>query len=545
MITASTLITLFVVFLGGHFALALFRPSRRRGAAELHGTALLLGLALLPALVTGLALAIGPLGVGLTRALAAVLCAGGAIALYRRHQLKPSMEARPPLRSPRSAEELLCLLGFGLILAFGAFIVFYTATMPMHIFDPVFHFAYKGKLLYSEGLMTSSWMDVEDSLGRIITHPDYPPGVGALEAFCGWIGGVFSEDAARPLFALFALALGAFLFGTLKDLGRSGSWLAPITGTLLWLSTPFLYYSRLPHDNWVKGAYGLFFGPDAAQAKYGDTIGPKGPILGEWSTPDGWTLDGAGDLPLAALFCSGFIVLLRFVLTDRERRDTADLLIAGALLGGGALMKNEGLALLPVVVIAIGITWLLELRRKPATALKGRALSTPSALALTMIVALVVASPWLAVRGDIPTIGEDYPSRLSPSGLLESWSSTQPVHLSPSTNEIAEVPVPRIVGGGFLDAFTQIPRFGIVWLLFLATCVLGLARPKRFLRTPAFPAALVVLGACALYALVLLVTPWNLEALFNTAIPDRLIFHVAPLAIFASILILDHSGERE
>jgi hypothetical protein len=543
MITLSTLITGFVLFLGGHCALALFHPTRTKRPSERHATALLLGLALVPALVIGLVLAIGPLGPILARALALALAVGGTFALFRTRECNKAKRA--PLRLPCNGEEYFGLIGFIAILIFGAFIVFYTATMPMHIFDPVFHFAYKGKLLYSEGLMTSSWMDVEDSIGRVITHPDYPPGVGAIEALCGWLGGTFSEDAARPLFALFALAAAAFLFGTLKDLGRRGSWLAPVTGTLMWLAMPFLYYSRLPHKDWGKGVYGLFFGPDAAEAKYGSTIGPKGPIAGEWSMPDGWTLDGAGDLPLAALFSCGFIILLRFVFAKRDQRDTADILIAGTLFGGGALMKNEGLALLAVAAVVFGLTWLLGLLRGAKQDAEGSRLMIPFAVGLALVVALIVASPWLAVRADIPTIGEDYPSRLSPSGLAESWNATQAVRISRVTSEVAQVPVPRIVAGGFADAFTHIPRFGLVWILFLASVLFGLARPKRLLYSPALPAALAVVGACALYALVLFVTPWNLDALFKTAIPDRLIFHVAPLAIFASILIIDSTGERE
>jgi hypothetical protein len=340
----------------------------------------------------------------------------------------------------------------------------------------------------------------------------------------------------------------------LRDMGPRESRRGAITGALLWLAMPFLYYSRLPHKDWGKGAYGLFFGPDAAEAKFGVEVGPKGPIPGEWSMPDGWTLDGAGDLPLAALFCGGFLILLRYLKAPGRERDSADLMIAGTLLGGGALMKNEGLALLGVAAVALGIPWLLSLvgRKRgaaaelaePTTAASESKLATPLAIGAALLVALVISSPWLAVRGDIPTIGEDYPSRLSASGLAESWNATQPVRVSRVTSEVAEVGVPRIVAGGFFTAFTHIPRFGIVWLLFFGSLVFGIARPKRLLGTPAFPAALAVCGACALYALVLFVTPWNLDALFKTAIPDRLIFHVAPLAIFASILILDHPTEE-
>jgi hypothetical protein len=196
----------------------------------------------------------------------------------------------------------------------------------------------------------------------------------------------------------------------------------------------------------------------------------------------------------------------------------------------------------------VAMTWLVDLarsRRSTRASPESAGLPVPLALALSLLVACVVASPWLAVRGSIPTIGEDYPSRLSPAGLAESWNGTQEVRSLDTPGQTEQQGIPGIVSGGFATAVTNVPRFGVLWLLFFGALLLGLLRPKRLTSSPALGAALTVLGAFGLYALVLFVTPWNLEALFRTAIPDRLIFHVAPLAIFASILILDHVDQDE
>ena len=145
----------------------------------------------------------------------------------------------------------------------------------------------------------------------------------------------------------------------------------------------------------------------------------------------------------------------------------------------------------------------------------------------------------------MPTIGEDYPSRLSPTGLTEAWGSRQLILTDLSSAEPPSERVPLIVLGGSVDATTSLPRFGLVWPLFALALVLGLLRPRAMAAGPALGAALCVVGAFALYALVLLVTPWNLSHLFKTAIPDRLILHVLPLAVWTTCLVLGPAPEPE
>lgn len=528
MITLATLIAALAIWGLGRIVLSQAAPSQRT-RLEVHSLAVLVGFALWACLImaAGLALPIANLGRGLGIGLATTAGLAGA-ALTWRTKTAPIAQPKTPWTWPER-------LAAGLALFFCAFSLFYASTMPIHIFDPVFHFAYKGKLLFHEGLMQAGWTDVEGPIGRVITHPDYPPGVGAIESLVSLIAGDFAADEARPLFALFVLATGGLLFARLRETSRR----AALTGALLWLASPFLFYSRLPHQNWLKGAYALFFGPAAGKDQFGITMGPAGPLPGEWTMPDGWTLDGAGDLPLAALFSAGALLLFG-VMTSAGSRRRGDTLLAGLLLGGGALMKNEGLALLPVALLAAGLGWLLTQETARPTIAK-----TLRTLGTTLGLALVVAGPWLAVRHSVPTIGEDYPSRLTPSGLVEAATSTQPIRVSMTTGAVEQQLVPRIVAGGFFDAVTHTPRFGLLWLLFFGALGFAALRPRQRFRGLTAATSLAVLGAFALYALVLVVTPWNLDALFKTAIPDRLIFHVAPLAIFALVTIFEGEGASE
>ena len=70
------------------------------------------------------------------------------------------------------------------------------------------------------------------------------------------------------------------------------------------------------------------------------------------------------------------------------------------------------------------------------------------------------------------------------------------------------------------------------------TLIWALLRPRDLMRNPAFFAVLAVLGGSLLYALILLVTPWHLPMLFGTVIPGRLLVHLAPVVIFATISLL-------
>jgi hypothetical protein len=526
--------------------------TRPRTRLELLGYGLLVGLGVGPAAVVAAAVAAGgPPPVAATWAVFAAAAlgawaipgewrkAGGAVV-----RVHPDDTAGGLVRAAQA-------LGVAGILGFAAFAVFYAASMPMHLFDPLYHFAYKGKLLMEEGLATESWMvppadaPATELIGRPITHPNYPPGLAGLHTLVGHLHGSFNADATRALMSLFLLGSAALLWVELRRRSRG----AAILGTFLWLSLPLLYFSR-PPENYIEW------------------IGETGPVeqeyLAQWSfsfgslarnfelfwvqasrfltdtawngtegkLPDGWTLDGAADLPLAAVLLAGVLALWRCI--DRrnddvevERGDGADALIAGLCLGSATLIKNEGLALVALCFAVLLAAGLLR---------PGRRRLALGHWASAAAIAALVAWPWLSVRGQIPSIDEDYPLAIKGIlGLAELPEGTgvgtnhQPTELGQA---LARIP---IVALGFLTSFVHVIRWHVLWPLFFAALAWWSLRPARFLRHGYAPLILLVLATMALYAVVLLVTPWDLAHLYGTTIPGRLLLHVAPLALLIGV----------
>ena len=102
-------------------------------------------------------------------------------------------------------------------------------------------FGGSGWMVPSEALQFGRVDGQHDSVGRLMTHPNYPPGIPALHCLVGSHLERFSEDATRPLMSLYVLGCAALLWSWLskRSLG------AAVAGTLSWVSLPFLYYSKV------------------------------------------------------------------------------------------------------------------------------------------------------------------------------------------------------------------------------------------------------------------------------------------------------------
>lgn len=274
-----------------------------------------------------------------------------------------------------------------------------------------------------------------------------------------------------------------------------------------------LYYLRLPHDDPALAALSLPSGHGWTEA----LVDRDPDHLGVYRRPDGWVLDGAGDLPLAALFFGALFHLRR--LLSREGALRGDAWRAGLLLGGAALMKNEGLALAGVLGLAALPCLLLGPRpRRAAAAGLLRAFGLAGALVL----------PWLWVRRSIPSIDEDYPSLLRPAAVAERWAENAPA-----------------VAWEFLKTFASPLSWNLLWPLFAVALLALCPRPRRLLAPGVLLPVLVVAGGLALYFLILVVTPWDLGKLFRTGIPDRLLLHVAPAAALACGAMIWSRGGAE
>ena len=464
------------------------------------------------------------------------------------------------------------VLGTVLAVALAAFAVVYAATQPVWGFDSTYHFAYKGRLLFHEGIGGAGWTDMEDAVGRILTHPRYPPGLPALQALAGSVTGTFDADVARPLHALFVLGPAALLAAGLRGAGRG----AAVAGALLWLGLPFVYYTGLTASDLGFALSGLLLGPEAA-ARYD----PEAPA---WVLPTGWNLDGAPDVPLAALLLGAFVHAWRLLPSSGQPADRADGAIAGLLLGGAVLCKNEGLALGAVMVLALGLAALLaRLAGRPAAA-AGRP-SPWVGLGLGLALAALLSGSWLAARGALPDIDENYPRQLAalPDNLalfgntgfiLRAFQACYFPFLAPGTRDLALLwPLPFLalfwlLGGprrplrgrtlllalvlvlaGAAALYLTAPvarqlslralfRWSLVWPLFFAALAAALARPRALLAHPALAPVLMVLGCTALYYVILVATPWDLKKLFDTLIPDRLVLHYTPIGILAAVLLV-------
>ncbi len=535
---ASGVITGLCLFLAGHFMLRFsVRGSELRGDARVRGplewsvTALMVGAAILPALVIALTWLFGPLSVLAGRLLVfAPAVLGLALLLW------PGLLGSAPTpgrlgsgdvvyrfrgEAPKSALELA---GFALLGVATLAILFAAFSSPVHAFDPVFHFAYKGKILFTEGFSAEAWSDLTGPVGRVMTHPTYPPGVPALEVLASYPLGEFSATAGRGLMALFVLAPAAWLFAAMRSVtfrsGASGR-VAGLLAALLWVTLPILFYIRLPHAaGGFDAVWGLVFGP-------GDSAGVVG---SPWRATDGPSLDGGGDLPLAGFVFGALLHLWRLLPGTRGEGDRADIFVAGALLGAAVLAKNEGLALFAVLVIAVG----LVVCARRIAGLSSSIWRELAPLGLASAFAILMISPWFVIKAGIPTIDESYFDLVQPAHLVSAVFTERP------NGELSIT----IVSREFLKTFLDPLHWNMIWVLFAGYLLHSLRRPVQLLGSDAVLPLLFVVGGLLAFFLILAVTPWPLGQLFTTGIPDRLFLQLAPTAIFATVLIAWPKGRE-
>jgi 4-amino-4-deoxy-L-arabinose transferase-like glycosyltransferase len=203
-----------------------------------------------------------------------------------------------------------------------------------------------------------------------------------------------------------------------------------------------------------------------------------------------YAASGTAELPLLLYMLATFSLLLRWLATRRF----GELHLAAITLAFAAQTKNEGLALAIIVLIA---TALFAARDNWRQVL-------PAAL-LGMLVLL----PWLILRQGLPSTHEDYGSRLEPRLFLTNLHRLDPI-LRAAARQVVNV-----------------QAFGLLWPMIIPLMLFG---GRGLARTPAARVLLAVLVAQAIvYLLMFVVSPWELDALLNTAL-DRLVLHLTPAA---------------
>ncbi|MDF1800873.1 MAG: hypothetical protein P1V81_17005 [Planctomycetota bacterium] len=513
MVELTALVALAAMVLTGHGVLAAAGLERARGRIEWFFSAALAGAAALMALALLTIWLVGPLPVWGGRLLL-LLPAGFGLAAWLKR--RPDHAPLPP-RAPGGFLEAgpAHFAALALLALLVGLVLFTAASAPTHLFDPTFHFAFKGKVLFHEGLSVDAFADAEGHVGRVMTHPSYPPGIGLFQLLPSWVGGEFSPHGARALLALFALAPAAWLHAALLPRGRG----AALTAALLWLSLPVLFYLRVPNPESSKALVGLVVGPELGES----LLGGKG-----WRAADGPVLDGGGDLPLAAFFFGALVHLWR-LLRVGAKADRADLVSVALCATGMLLVKNEGLALLVLLLAITPLVLGLEALVARGRRLPWRNLGLGS---LALVLGAVLTLPWFAFESHVPDVDESYPDRLTLERLGSAWS--EPV----SNDGSARLTTPAsYIADEFASSLLDPLAWNLLWPLFLAALLLGLLRPRRAtLHAATLPLAATTAGL-VLFFLILTVTPWQLSHLFATGIPDRLFLQVAPTAVLAVALM--------
>jgi hypothetical protein len=276
------------------------------------------------------------------------------------------------------------------------------------------------------------------------THPDYPLGTSSLIART-WLYGGRELDSAVPLAIAVLYALATLLT--------------------------------------VVGAVGTIRGPTLGLLAGCVLLG-----AGSWVAEIG---SQYADVPLS-LFFSGALSLVAIAIATENKQAA---ILAGILAGWGAFVKNEGLAFVAVLLIALAVTS------------QGRRRWRAFAMGLAPAMALVAAFKFFVAPSD-PALSQGVGSMLSRVADISRWSA---------------------IAGGFA---------GRIWTLsdwyahpvLLAGAVLFFFRPSREMRlqaTTLWIASALMLGA---YVAAYLVTPADLKWQIDTS-TDRLLVQILPAAL--------------
>jgi 4-amino-4-deoxy-L-arabinose transferase-like glycosyltransferase len=200
------------------------------------------------------------------------------------------------------------------------------------------------------------------------------------------------------------------------------------------------------------------------------------------------------DAPLC-LFVLGCFGCFRLWL---ESRDDDDLRLSGFFAAGMLLTKNDGIGLFGVLVASAILVAAMHPVEKRA-----RAAAWLGAFPLAL------ASPWLSFRWSLARWNEDYGAR-----FRDSLSVVSPDRALASL-------------GAWLTGFADVADWLVFWPIVLVALVLGWRSLGG--RGATFLAAALLLGI-GLYVFITILSPWELDALMETA-QHRLLVHLAPIGV--------------
>lgn len=395
---------------------------------------------------------------------------------------------------------LLILVGFASGLA--------AISYPLNEFDPIYHWAYRGKILLFEGTpLTEAITGIisSDNFGRVITHPNYPLGIPIIQALSSCLGGFSERFAQLPLAAWTATLPWVLAFG-LRNFGPTiCSSIAIMT-----VATPILFVSNFTENGFE----------DLLNA----------------GTSSSMMLGGGADLAVMSMLTLGLSLF-----TTSMRINCRRLAIcSGIALAGASAMKNEGLALTIVIFIAIVLAYLF--------ARKNNEKAKRKLILFFLVTTMTCTAPWLLIRGQLPAIDENYSEQLTINNVIHFITGgPELIEKSPlamsgrgemskalaekNANEDNLVPTRRsLVSYAFWEEFTDWRSWGLLWALMLIAIAVNIKDVGRFNMTLI---SLTAVGGLLLYFLILLVTPWNFPSLRDKGIPERLFVHLAGIILLS------------
>ncbi len=209
-----------------------------------------------------------------------------------------------------------------------------------------------------------------------------------------------------------------------------------------------------------------------------------------------WAGAGMSDFPLAVFFSASAFYLCRFL--EEHRRE--DMILSALATVFCAFVKHEGIASAAIclAVIACCHTFLPFSKSK----LKD--------CAIYCCLVGVLMLPWFWWYSGVPHTHENYPLRIiyffSQENLLR-------------TGEILVL---------FLENFSNVARWGLLWLLLPVAMLLDW---RRLNRRYVLAMWLLLVGRMAAYFFVFIISPWTPEFLAQMAL-ERILLHAAPAALF-------------
>ena len=211
---------------------------------------------------------------------------------------------------------------------------------------------------------------------------------------------------------------------------------------------------------------------------------------------------GVAETPLILAYTCGLVMLLRYL----ETSQAGCLWLAGFFSAVAAFTKNEGLALLPV----IGVAMLMSLR----TRVQLRHIATAA------VVMAVSIGPWLLFRMHLPRTHEDYGTKLTSAQVI-----------------IQNLPRLGRVLREFLGRCFNAQSAGLLWMVFLLAAAIGW---RGFQQRSVLILWFILIAQLALYIGTFLVTPWNLDELLPM-ISGKLLVQASPVAALLIKLHLQHT----